>query len=245
MPKGRPKRKSTAADPSANNDVSGYNSKAPDLKEMFSLGPGNPLAGFPSRRWPIKPDDFETSWTLYYDTMANLAAQLLKACAIALELSDEGRVICSACYPYPVLYANKAWSKLTKYQQHEISGKSLSLLQGELTDLSAIQVMMHNVQYTGHGKAEVINYRQDGTPFFCSLQIQPISSSDMYGELKITHLLGTYNIFDIETNIDKIKSLNSKLDEDYSWLIKCDIDPNDSVSNKRKRQPSSFSLLEF
>jgi len=78
-----------AADPSANNDVNGYNSKAPDLKEMFSLGPGNPLAGFPSRRWPIKPDDFETSWTLYYDTMANLAAQLLKACAIALELSDE------------------------------------------------------------------------------------------------------------------------------------------------------------
>ena len=157
----------------------------------------------------------------------------------ALELTDKGRVICAACHPYPVLYANKAWSKLTKYQQHEISGKSLSLLQGALTDRSAIQVMMHNVQYTGYGEAEVINYRQDGTPFFCSLQIQPISSSDMYGELKITHLLGTYNIYDIETNIDKIKSLNNKLDEDYSWLIKCDIDPNDSISSKRKRQPST------
>ena len=79
-----------AADPTASNDVvSGYNSKAPDLKEMFSLGPGNPLAGFPSRRWPSKPVDFESSWTKYYDTMANLAAQLLKACAIALELPDE------------------------------------------------------------------------------------------------------------------------------------------------------------
>lgn len=77
-----------AADPSANNNED-QNSKAPDLKEMFSLGPGNPVAGFPSRRWPIKPIDFESSWSLYYDTMAKLAAQLLKACAIALELPDE------------------------------------------------------------------------------------------------------------------------------------------------------------
>jgi hypothetical protein len=168
----------------------------------------------------------------------------------ALELTDKGRVICGACHPYPVLYANKAWSKLTKYQQHEISGKSLSLLQGALTDRSAIQVMMHNVQYTGFGQAEVINYRSDGTPFFCSLQIQPISSSDMYGEIKITHLLGTYNIFDIETNIDKMNSLKNKLDDEYSWLIKCDIEPTTTtttdsinINNKRKRQSTSFSTL--
>ena len=165
----------------------------------------------------------------------------------ALELSDKGRVICSACYPYPVLYANKAWSKLTKYQQHEISGKSLSLLQGELTDLSAIQVMMHNVQYTGHGEAEVINYRQDGTPFFCSLQIQPLSSSDMYGDLKITHLLGTYNIFDIDTNSEKIIDfLKRKKEEEYSWLIQCDIidEQKDSIkgNNKRRRFPSNLFI---
>jgi len=78
-----------AADPTLSNDIAGgYNSKVPDLKEMFSLGPGNPLAGFPSRRWPINPIEFESSWAIYYDTMANLAAQLLKACAIALELPE-------------------------------------------------------------------------------------------------------------------------------------------------------------
>jgi PAS domain-containing protein len=164
----------------------------------------------------------------------------------ALELSDKGRVICSACHPYPVLYANKAWSILTKYQQHEISGKTLSLLQGELTDLSAIQVMMHNVQYTGHGEAEVINYRQDGTPFFCSLKIQPLSSSDMYGELKITHLLGTYSIFDID---EKMKDLLKKKKEDeYSWLIQCDIideeQNTDTIKSIKRRRRQVYLETE-
>ena len=165
----------------------------------------------------------------------------------ALELSDKARVVCSAYYPYPVLYANKAWSKLTKYQQHEISGKSLSLLQGALTDLSTIQVMMHNVQYTGHGQAEVVNYRQDGTPFFCSVQIQPLSSCDMYGELKITHLLGTYNMFDMGTDTEKrCDILKQKKEEEYSWLIHCDIinDQADSTNNnKRQRKLNQHTYM--
>ena len=59
--------------------------------------------------------------------------------AKALELSDEGRVICECVYPHKVLLANKAWTKITGYEQHEVIGKTLKLLQGPLTDLVMIK----------------------------------------------------------------------------------------------------------
>jgi isopenicillin N synthase-like dioxygenase len=60
---------------------------APDLKELFSLGPGDG-AGFPKRIFPTNPPPFEDTWTLYYDTMANLAAKLLGGFALALDLPE-------------------------------------------------------------------------------------------------------------------------------------------------------------
>jgi isopenicillin N synthase-like dioxygenase len=62
---------------------------APDLKEMFSLGPGDPLAGFPTRQFPTKPDGFAAAWTTYYDTLGALARALLKSFALALDLPSE------------------------------------------------------------------------------------------------------------------------------------------------------------
>ena len=61
----------------------------PDLKEMFSLGPANPKAGFPERLFPINPDGFSDAWAVYYDTLAKLAENILKSFALALELKDE------------------------------------------------------------------------------------------------------------------------------------------------------------
>lgn len=61
----------------------------PDLKEMFSLGPVNPKAGFPERLFPANPEGFSDAWTAYYDTLAALAQNILKGFAIALGLPSE------------------------------------------------------------------------------------------------------------------------------------------------------------
>jgi hypothetical protein len=53
--------------------------------------------------------------------------------AQALEFTSRPKCICNAVYPYPLIYANKAWTKLTKYEQHEIEGRTLGILRGELT----------------------------------------------------------------------------------------------------------------
>jgi isopenicillin N synthase-like dioxygenase len=61
----------------------------PDLKEMFSIGPKNPLAGFPPRQWPEKPESFAGDWEAYYEAMSGLANSLLHAFAMALGLPSE------------------------------------------------------------------------------------------------------------------------------------------------------------
>ena len=47
-------------------------------------------------------------------------------------------MICHAKFPNGLLHANKAWTALTKYEQHEIEGKPLSCLHGPLTDTGRI-----------------------------------------------------------------------------------------------------------
>lgn len=59
---------------------------APDLKELFSLGPANPAAGFPTREFPKSPTNFEAAYTRYYDALASLAQKFLEALTIPLNL---------------------------------------------------------------------------------------------------------------------------------------------------------------
>jgi isopenicillin N synthase-like dioxygenase len=61
---------------------------APDLKELFSLGPSHPLSGFPGRILPEVPTSFEGSWTAYYNDMEELAAKILGAFALVLNLEE-------------------------------------------------------------------------------------------------------------------------------------------------------------
>lgn len=50
-----------------------------DLKELFSLGPANPDAGFPERIFPSNPSTFSDSYTKYYDALSKFAQDLLEA----------------------------------------------------------------------------------------------------------------------------------------------------------------------
>ena len=61
----------------------------PDLKETFSLGPDNPLAGMPPRKYPIQPPQLESALASYYQEMEHLASLLLQIFATALRLPRE------------------------------------------------------------------------------------------------------------------------------------------------------------
>jgi len=59
-----------------------------DLKQTFSIGPHNPDAGMPPRRFPKLPLDFQSALEDYYVEMELLAQRLLRMFAIALDLPE-------------------------------------------------------------------------------------------------------------------------------------------------------------
>eukprot|EP01035_Chromulina_nebulosa_P022722 gene22722-29417_t len=137
----------------------------------------------------------------------------------AMELTDEARVICAVQCPHAVLHANKAWTLLTGYQQHEVQGKTLNVLQGEQTSIESIQQMMHNVRQTGFGKAEVINYHKSGTPFLVLIRIQPIVASNIFGEKHVSHLLGRLTAKELTPNTLPSYAISKQQWEGYEWMI--------------------------
>jgi len=109
--------------------------------------------------------------------------------AQALEFSEEARVICESKYPYKILYCNKEWTRITAWEQHEIEGRTLSVLHGALTDKDVVSEMMHNVIFSGSGAAKMIYYTKKGDPLFVTIFIQPLTSLDVYGQIRVSHLM--------------------------------------------------------
>jgi isopenicillin N synthase-like dioxygenase len=56
---------------------------------MFSVGPCNPLAGYPTRIYPSNPPSFAKAWDDYYEALSLLADSLLEAFALALQLPED------------------------------------------------------------------------------------------------------------------------------------------------------------
>ena len=64
------------------------NTMFPDLKETFAIGPYNPEAGMPERRFPVEPVELGPALSVYYVAMERLALQLLQILAHSLKLPN-------------------------------------------------------------------------------------------------------------------------------------------------------------
>ena len=75
-----------------------------------------------------------------------------------------------------IIYANKAFKKLTGHAPASVIGKSPRILQGPGTDLKVIARLTRALK-SGHifeGKA--INYKKDKTPFIMHWRVLPIKA---------------------------------------------------------------------
>lgn len=105
----------------------------------------------------------------------------------------------------PIIYANKAFERLTGYSQEEIVGHNCRFLQGEDRDQPAryqIQEAMKN-----HEALEVTlrNYKKDGTLFHNRLKITPLFDKKQ----RVIYYLGVqYDITDKVNATNEIKELN-------------------------------------
>jgi len=74
----------------------------------------------------------------------------------------------------PVVFANKAFLKLTGYTRDEIIGKNCRFLQGAKTDPDDIAKIRDAIQNEEDIAIDLLNYRKDGTSFWNALFMSPV-----------------------------------------------------------------------
>lgn len=105
----------------------------------------------------------------------------------------------------PIIYANKAFERLTGYSQEEIVGHNCRFLQGEDRDQPARYQIAQAME--NHEALEVTlrNYKKDGTLFHNRLKITPLFDKKQ----RVIYYLGVqYDITDKVNATNEIKELN-------------------------------------
>ncbi len=73
-----------------------------------------------------------------------------------------------------IIYANKAFKKLTGHDPSEIIGKTPRILQGPGTDPKVIERLSDALKSGRKFEGKAINYKKDGTPFIMYWRVLPI-----------------------------------------------------------------------
>lgn len=96
---------------------------------------------------------------------------LLRALA---ENSFDSILLTDATAKGKILYANKAFKRLTGYEPSDVIGKTPRILQGTGTDKKVISRLTAALKAGKTFEGKAINYKEDGTPFIMFWRVLPI-----------------------------------------------------------------------
>ena len=105
----------------------------------------------------------------------------------------------------PIVYANKAFERLTGYSQAEIIGHNCRFLQADDRDQYALEEIRQAMQKHESVEVTLRNYRKDGTLFHNRLKITPLFDNKQ----RVMYYLGVQ--YDITSQVDasnEIEQLN-------------------------------------
>ena len=74
----------------------------------------------------------------------------------------------------PIVFANRAFLRMTGYERHEIVGRNCRFLQGPESDPDTLDQIRHAIRGRSEIATELLNYRRDGTTFWNALFISPV-----------------------------------------------------------------------
>ncbi len=111
---------------------------------------------------------------------------------------DKPMVMFLAEEPYTIVQVNKLWEDMTGYKAEEAVGKaSCRLLEGEETDVTAVESLMNEIRYKRPASAMLIRYRKSGERLQDFFHAYPLSTDS-----RITHYLS------LSSHVQTIQSLS-------------------------------------
>lgn len=78
----------------------------------------------------------------------------------------------------PIVFVNRAFSKLTGFDHDEIMGRNCRFLQGPDTDPAEVAKLRDAIAVRTPVEIELLNYRKDGTTFWNRLLVSPVFDGD-------------------------------------------------------------------
>ncbi len=75
-----------------------------------------------------------------------------------------------------IMYANRAFEKLTGHDPADVIGNTPRILQGPGTDKKVIDRLSEALKTGGKFEGKAINYKKDGTPFIMYWRVLPVES---------------------------------------------------------------------
>lgn len=108
----------------------------------------------------------------------------------------------------PIVYANKAFERLTGYSQEEIVGHNCRFLQGEDREQPGRYEIIEAMKKHEAVEVTLRNYKKDGTLFLNRLKITPLLDR----KKRVIYYLGVqYDITEQTNANNEIKELNALL----------------------------------
>ncbi len=108
----------------------------------------------------------------------------------------------------PIIYANKAFERLTGYSQEEIVGHNCRFLQGDDRDQDSRHIIRDAMKNNETVEVTLRNYKKDGTLFFNRLKITPLLDKKQ----RVIYYLGVqYDITEQVKASNEIEKLNNLL----------------------------------
>lgn len=114
----------------------------------------------------------ENSVTAYAEHLREMLGQAMQASAAGVVLVDAGRP------ELPIIYVNRAFSRITGYAADEALGRNARFLHGPGTNQSALDEVRRAIDAEQPSAVRLLNYRKDGTTFWNDLRISPIRDRD-------------------------------------------------------------------
>ncbi|UCD51930.1 MAG: SpoIIE family protein phosphatase [Phycisphaerales bacterium] len=136
----------------------------------------------------------------------------------ALGAAAEGITISDPSLPdNPLIYVNSGFERLTGYSAASVLGKNCRFLQGPDTDPRAAEAIRKAVAEEGECTVEILNYREDGSPFWNRLSVTPVRD----GHGAVTHFIGVQSdVSARRTAEDKLRLANAKMKSDLAAAAK-------------------------
>jgi PAS domain S-box-containing protein len=97
----------------------------------------------------------------------------LKAFQVLADNSFDSVLITDATKAGKIIYANKAFNKLTGYSVDEVIGKTPRILQGSATDKMVLERLSKSLRSGKHFEGSAINYKKNGKPFIMHWRVVP------------------------------------------------------------------------